>query len=129
MRKIALMGEARIQWTRLRGRAAAAVHRAVKNGELPNLKKSIVPCKDCGSRAKVYDHRDYNKPLEVSPVCAGCNVMRGTNAPILINESNRPSCPKCKSTQVLYRVKKQSSICRVCGFEFKKESKKQIVSK
>lgn len=34
-------------------------------------------CVDCGAPAVGYDHRDYNKPLDVEPVCAGCNVRRG----------------------------------------------------
>ena len=34
-------------------------------------------CVDCGSAAECYDHRDYNKPLDVEPVCIGCNVRRG----------------------------------------------------
>ena len=28
-------------------------------------------------RATQYDHRDYNKPLEVTPVCPSCNGKRG----------------------------------------------------
>lgn len=34
-------------------------------------------CADCASPATEYDHRDYTKPLEVDPVCRGCNVRRG----------------------------------------------------
>jgi hypothetical protein len=25
----------------------------------------------------VYDHRDYNQPLQVEPVCSPCNISRG----------------------------------------------------
>lgn len=34
-------------------------------------------CVDCGSPAAHYDHRDYNKPLDVDPVCIGCHGARG----------------------------------------------------
>jgi hypothetical protein len=34
-------------------------------------------CVDCGAQARDYDHRDYNKPLEVNPVCRRCNLRRG----------------------------------------------------
>jgi hypothetical protein len=34
-------------------------------------------CVDCGDKASVYDHRDYNKPYEVDPVCRKCNLKRG----------------------------------------------------
>lgn len=43
-------------------------------------------CKDCGCQASEYDHRDYNKPLDVDPVCGPCNTKRGKGeifAPIL----------------------------------------------
>lgn len=32
-------------------------------------------------RARDYDHRDYNKPLEVEPVCHSCNMKRGPGIP------------------------------------------------
>lgn len=35
-------------------------------------------CVHCNVRqAECYDHRDYNKPLEVDPVCLSCNSSRG----------------------------------------------------
>lgn len=59
-------------------RAMNIVSLAVKNGELPNLKKRIVFCVDCKeSRATEYDHRDYSQPLKVYPVCHPCNTKRG----------------------------------------------------
>jgi|SRR5208283_4782775 len=58
-------------------RAATAVAKAVRNGKLPNLKKEVVKCSDCDSRAVQYDHRDYNQPLKVDPVCRSCNGRRG----------------------------------------------------
>jgi len=32
-------------------------------------------CVDCGGPVKVYDHRDYSRPLDVEPVCYRCNFM------------------------------------------------------
>lgn len=49
---------------------------AIYNGDLPRLDGSI-PCEDCGAPAAEYDHRDYKKPMEVSPVCRACNAARG----------------------------------------------------
>jgi ribosomal protein S27E len=53
------------------------VCRAVKKGLLPDLKKLTVKCFDCGSRATVFDHRDYSRFLDVEPVCQSCNIKRG----------------------------------------------------
>jgi hypothetical protein len=55
--------------------AHVAVARAIRHGELPH--PSTLKCVDCGSPAQVYDHRDYDKPLQVEPVCRGCNCRRG----------------------------------------------------
>ena len=38
-------------------------------------------CTDCGGGATEYDHRDYNLPLKVEPVCRGCNARRGKAIP------------------------------------------------
>jgi hypothetical protein len=56
--------------------AISAVKKAVKNGILAPVKTLV--CVDCGSQAQCYDHRDYNKPLEVVPVCRKCNFRRGS---------------------------------------------------
>lgn len=34
-------------------------------------------CVDCGDDAYVYDHRDYEKPMQFEPVCYPCNKRRG----------------------------------------------------
>jgi hypothetical protein len=60
--------------------AHKAVNRAVSTGELP--KASTLACVDCGVQARDYDHRDYNKPLDVVPVCRRCNKMRGSAIPV-----------------------------------------------
>lgn len=62
--------------------AHRAVGRAIRHGELPSLFLNDLPCVDCGKRARCYDHRDYNKPLEVDPVCRKCNYARGPAAPL-----------------------------------------------
>lgn len=49
---------------------------AVRCGDLKKL-DGTVACADCRSPAKVYDHRDYTKPLQVDPVCRRCNHKRG----------------------------------------------------
>jgi len=78
---INMVGPERIAWSKAKARAGYLVRKAVKNGTLVNLKETFVKCVDCGWRATVYEHRDYNKPLDVEPVCAGCNISRGTNSP------------------------------------------------
>ena len=56
-----------------------AVLRAIRRGELKPVKECI--CVDCGKPAQCYDHRDYNKPLEVHAVCRVCNAKRGHAIP------------------------------------------------
>lgn len=69
----------RKRWDRRRkvaGGAHARVRKAIEKGLLPILDGSI-SCIDCGVPAVYYDHRSYAKPLEVDPVCARCNILRG----------------------------------------------------
>ena len=61
-------------------KAIAAVAQAVKKGILPSVK--TLTCVDCGRPGECYDHRDYNKPLEVVPVCRKCNFRRGSAIPV-----------------------------------------------
>ena len=63
-----------------RGIAGSAVGRAVKNGVLPPVRS--LRCVDCGDGATCYDHRDYNEPLRVEPVCYACNTLRGSAKPL-----------------------------------------------
>jgi len=58
-------------------RVQAIIAKAIRKGELKKLDGSV-KCEDCDWPAKVYDHRDYFKPLDVSPVCYSCNQQRGT---------------------------------------------------
>lgn len=57
--------------------AAGKISSAVKKNMLKKLSVEFVNCVDCGARARHYDHRDYNRPLDVSPVCVSCNLKRG----------------------------------------------------
>lgn len=59
--------------------AAYAVSRAKKQGLLKPAEDFA--CVDCGRQAECYDHRDYNAPLKVDPVCRACNVHRGHAIP------------------------------------------------
>ena len=54
--------------------AGKAISKEKAAGRL--LPASAYKCVDCGLQAKSYDHRDYNKPLVVDPVCQRCNVLR-----------------------------------------------------
>lgn len=76
-----LMGRiAKKDYDKLRLIASQAVKRAILNGELlPILEYTL--CVDCSKPAACYDHRDYNKPLEVEPVCTSCNGLRGPAKP------------------------------------------------
>ncbi len=56
-------------------RACMAVRRAIRDGELPKI--NTQKCVDCGRQAQHYDHRDYDKPLDVVPTCVSCNYKRG----------------------------------------------------
>ncbi len=68
-----LNGNERAKWT---------IRDLIKKGRLLSLSKNYILCIDCGSRATDYDHRDYNKPLEVEPVCQSCNLKRGRAIPV-----------------------------------------------
>jgi ribosomal protein S27E len=57
--------------------AGAQVAKAVREGRLVRLRKVYVKCTDCDDRATVYDHRNYDNPLDVAPVCQSCNLRRG----------------------------------------------------
>lgn len=61
------------------GEAHRLVAREIKAGRLPRLKNCV--CADCGKPAAHYEHRNYNKPLVVEPVCRACNTKRGSAIP------------------------------------------------
>jgi len=79
-----MRGLERIAHQKAMYRACKIVERAVKAGNLTNLREEFVSCVDCGvERATKYEHRDYAKPLEVQPVCQRCNIKRG---PAILSE-------------------------------------------
>lgn len=83
-------------FARAKSKAHQAVWRAVRAGQLACLGASFVPCADCGKRASAYDHRDYLKPLDVSPVCRPCNWKRGT-APFALRPDVFGPAPKAEA--------------------------------
>jgi hypothetical protein len=64
---------------------AARAHEAIKNQIRSGAMRPARECScvDCGKPATDYDHRDYNKPLEVEPTCRSCNLLRGPALPYL----------------------------------------------
>jgi len=56
-------------------RAHHAVAIAIQAQKL--LPPETLKCTDCDKPATCYDHRDYDKPLDVAPVCNRCNTKRG----------------------------------------------------
>lgn len=68
----------RVSYRKAAFRAQQAVCRAVKRGQIINLKTEWIACTDCKTeRANKYDHRDYALPFKVEPVCSSCNLTRG----------------------------------------------------
>ncbi len=61
-------------------KAHSKVKYAIKQGIIAPIKE--MKCVDCGCQAEIYDHKDYNKPLEVEPVCRSCNRKRGSAIPL-----------------------------------------------
>jgi formylmethanofuran dehydrogenase subunit E len=56
-------------------KAKMEVYKAVRSGKLPKAK--TLKCHVCGEQAYAYEHRDYDKPLEVKPICRKCNEHLG----------------------------------------------------
>lgn len=59
--------------------AHGIVSSAITAGEIPHPKDCV--CADCGAPAAEYDHRDYNAPMAIEPVCRPCNRRRGHAIP------------------------------------------------
>lgn len=64
-----------------RNGADRIVKKAIMRGELKPA--SSQNCVDCGNQASCYDHRDYNKPLDVAAVCKRCDRIRGMGKPYI----------------------------------------------
>lgn len=53
---------------------------AIREGRL--VHPTSLTCTDCDSPAVEYEHRDYNQPLCVDPICRRCNLRRGPAIPL-----------------------------------------------
>jgi ribosome-binding protein aMBF1 (putative translation factor) len=67
--------------------ARRVFNEAKRKGLFPPAK--TLKCVDCSKQAMDWDHRSYDRPLEVEPVCRSCNQKRGpatwsvaTNCPV-----------------------------------------------
>lgn len=69
------------EWLQLQRTAGSLIQRAIKNNHIPHITKHT-KCTDCMEPACGYDHRDYRRPLIVSPVCRQCNSKRGNALPL-----------------------------------------------
>lgn len=59
-----------------RRRAGKWMALAIRTGRL--LPARTYRCVDCHERwATAWEHRDYDKPLDVDPTCDSCNFRRG----------------------------------------------------
>ena len=63
---------ARLPYTEM---ARALVEFHVDTNRIP--RPDSMPCHDCGFMAEFYEHRNYNKPLHIAPICRSCNAVRG----------------------------------------------------
>jgi hypothetical protein len=57
----------------------AEIHLAIRDGKLPHPKG--LTCAGCGGVAVEYEHRNYNHPMRVEPICRSCNLKRGPAIP------------------------------------------------
>lgn len=64
-------------WQLYQSSCAWRVTAAIKRGDIPPIKGQQCAHGECRDEAIVYDHRDYTKPLEVTPVCRSCNALLG----------------------------------------------------
>lgn len=114
--------------------AAGMTSRAISAGRLLTFRNAHIKCVDCGNKAYHYEHRSYNHPEIVEPVCRKCNRKRGKalfdpTQPIVETEYayklqnvGGPRCPNCDSNQVYFRVKTEDFLCRSCGQPFTRET-------
>jgi hypothetical protein len=63
-----------------RSYAQKVIGKAVKNGSIQH--PSEFRCVDCNFIATEYEHRDYNYPFNVDPICRICNAKRGIAKPV-----------------------------------------------
>lgn len=104
--------------------ACKKVWYAVKTGKLINLKENYVACVDCKKiRATEWEHRNYNKPLDVEPVCHSCNLQRGS-AMYKITVTKQYNCIMCNRSDLRF-VK---MMCLHC-YEYYRQKNKKYISK
>lgn len=60
--------------------AQGVVAGMVRSNRLPHPK--TLNCTDCSAQACEYEHRDYNHPTKVEPICRRCNLKRGPAIPV-----------------------------------------------
>lgn len=95
---------------------ATIIGRAVALGELRRADEFA--CVDCGAPAHDYDHRDYNKPLDVVPVCRRCNLLRGPAIPKvgvmtrIVQRGDVPYRLRCRTVQLLERMGLPSDVLK-----------------
>ena len=77
-------------------------HKAVAKARYEGLLQSPrgMKCTDCGGEAIEYDHRDYDKPLIVEPVCRRCNIRRGPAIGHITQSFFKPSAFKAPKAEV-----------------------------
>lgn len=104
--------------------AIVAVYNAIHlDRRLKNLRKEFIFCVDCKKRRAVHwEHRDYNKPLEVEPVCRSCNYKRGQG----IIKSRTKKKIKCFACKKEYGSGKYN-LCKKCcnHFHYLRRKKEQ----
>lgn len=94
--------------------AMGQVFTAIRNNVL--IHPSKLSCLDCGKQAAQYDHRDYNKPIKVEPVCRGCNLRRGPAIPIhgaiekMIAQGRVPYRLNRRACQLFARLGRDTSV-------------------
>lgn len=72
---------------KLKSNAHKLLWKTIRAGDMPH--PSTLICADCGIQAECYDHRDYAMPLDVDPVCKGCNNRRGPGLPLITKIDER----------------------------------------
>lgn len=85
--------------------AGYVVQQEIREGRM--VRAAERACADCGEQAGHYDHRDYNFPLVVEPVCRSCNARRGPAVPRTgwldrcLSSARVPYSSRARTTQLL----------------------------
>lgn len=76
---LGLFGRRAFEWLG-KDRASRVVHAEISRGAIPH--PTNLRCADCDAPAMEYEHRDYNRPLAIEPICRSCNLKRGPAIPM-----------------------------------------------